>query len=136
MATTPPPLTTTPSTYHPVGGTLVILPQPDIMSYALRQDQFETLCDGEMSVSRSIRDACIGAIATGVTGLAGILLTIDWDLAEKQGRHPMLWVIAMCSLTLVALVYCVVESIRMYRTRGSSTYSRLIKTIKQYFGMP
>jgi hypothetical protein len=96
MATTPPP-TTTQGNYHTVGGTLVIPPQPNVMSYALRQDQFETLCDGEMSVSRSIRDACIGAIATGVTGLAGILLTIDWDLAEKQGRHPVPWVIAMCS---------------------------------------
>jgi len=133
MATTPPP--TTPGTYHTVGGTLIIPPQPNVMSYALRQDQFETLCDGEMSVSRSIRDACIGAIATGLTGLAGILLTIDWDLAEKQRRHPIPWVIIMSTLTLVAALYASAESIKMYRTQSSSTYSRLVRTIKQYFGM-
>jgi len=121
--------------YHVVGGSLIIPSQPNVMTYALRQDQFETLCDGEMSVSRSIRDACIGAIATGVTGLAGILLTVDWDLAEKQGRHPVPWVIAMCSLILVAVVYSIAESIKMWRTQTSSAYSRLVGALKQYFGL-
>lgn len=48
------------------------------IAYALRPDQFQTLCDGEMSVSRSLRDACIGAFLTGVVGIVGIVLTIDW----------------------------------------------------------
>ena len=133
MATTPPP--TTPGTYHVVGGTLVIPPQPDVMSYALRQDQFETLCDGQISVSRSVRDACVGAFATGMAGLIAIWLTLDWDLAEKQGRHPMPWVILLCTLTAVALLYGIVESIRMWRTQSNSPYARVVRTIKQYFGI-
>lgn len=68
-------------------------PQPNVVPYPLRPDQFLTLRDGEMSVSRSFRDACIGAFATGSVGLAGILLTIDLDSAAKQGRHPLVWIV-------------------------------------------
>ena len=96
MGTTPTQPANAPSTQNTynVGGSLIVPPQPDVITYALRQDQFETLCDGEMSVWRSIRDACIGAFATGVIGLMGILLTMDYSVSLlTTGYHHqgILW---------------------------------------------
>jgi hypothetical protein len=119
-----------------VGGSLVIPPQPNVTTYPLRPDQFQTICDGEVSVSRSLRDACIGAFLTGMVGVAGVFLTVDWDQAVKQGRHPLPWTIGLCTVTGVAFIVGVVEWIRMWQTGSRSSYSRLIQAIKEYFHLP
>jgi len=121
--------------YHPVpGGALIMPEQPDILTFPLSKDQFQTLRDGEMSVSRSTRDACIGAFLTGTVGIASIFLTIDWSVAVRQDRHPLPWTLALCIMTGVAFIYGLVESIRMWRTKTESSYSRLIVKLGQYFG--
>lgn len=137
MSTTPtqPPNAPATQNNYNVGGSLIVPPQPNVMSYALRQDQFQTLCDGEMSTSRSIRDACIGAFATGLVGIAGILMTIDWQTAEKQGRHPTACIVVLSTLTLTALVVGLIEWKRMNQTCNNSTYARLVSSIKGYFGL-
>jgi hypothetical protein len=109
--------------------------QPDVLTYPLRPDQFQTLCDGEMSVSRSTRDACIGAFLTGAVGIAGVLLTIDWDEAARQGRHPLLWTVGLATLTGVAFIYGTVETISERRIKTNSSYSRLTDGLKEYFGL-
>jgi len=110
-----------------------MFPQPSVVTYALRFDQYQTLCEGESHVSRSIRDACIGAFATGLVALLGLIPTVDWDLAEKQGRHPMAVTIALCTLTFGALAVGIVEWMRMWQTEKQSSYSRLVQTIADYF---
>jgi hypothetical protein len=111
-------------------------PLPDVMPYPLRPDEFLTCCEGEMSGARSIRDGCIGAVVTGMVGIAGILLTIDWDAAEKQGRHPFLVTLILSTLTLSALAVGLVENKRMKQTKTKSSYSRVIQTIATYFRLP
>ena len=125
-----------PPNYHlNVGGTLVVPQQPDVMTYPLRQDQFETLCEGEMSTARSTRDACFGAFLTGAVGIIGIFVTIDWDEAVKLGRHPYAWTFILCLLTGLAIIYLAVSSIQMWRTKTESSYSRLVEKLRQYFGL-
>lgn len=117
----------------PLGGTLVMSPQPNVISYALRPDQFLTLCDGEMNEARSIRDACLGVFATGIVGIAGILLTIDWDAAVRQGRHPIGFTIFLGAVTCAGLIVALAEQRRITQTRTKSTYARLVRTIADYF---
>ena len=116
-----------------LGGSLYMPPQPSVVTYALRFDQYQTLCEGASSVSRSIRDGCIGVFATGLAALLGLMPTVDWDLAEKQGRHPMAVTIALCTLTFGALAVGIIEWIRMRQTEKQSSYSRRIQTIADYF---
>lgn len=121
-------------TYQSLGGTLVVPPQPDESCYPLRLDQFQTLCDGEMSEARSIRDACVGAVATGVFGIAGLYFTIDWGSAISHvQKGPFVVTTILCFLTLASVGVAVVEHRRMKQTRGHSTYSRLVKVISVYF---
>jgi hypothetical protein len=108
---------------------------PDEPFFPLRRDQFLTFCDGEMSGSRSMRDVCIGAFAAGLFGVAGILLTIDFDYAEKQGKHPYLWCVVLVVLVLVALIVGIVEWVRMGQTQSASSYSRLVETIERHLGV-
>jgi hypothetical protein len=117
------------------GGTLAAIPRPIEKFFPLRRDQFLTFCDGEMSEARLVRDACMGAFATGLVGMAGILLTIDWNVAARQGRHPLLVTLILSTLTLAALVVGLVEHRRMKQMRTKSSYSRLIQTIASYFGI-
>src|SRR6266852_5375310 len=98
MSTPNPPLnpTSASGTYKvDLGGSLAMEPQPDVTPYPLRPDQFQTICDGEMSVSRSTRDACVGAFLTGAVGIASVFLTIDWEVAFNQERLPLPWTIAL-----------------------------------------
>jgi hypothetical protein len=116
-----------------VGGSLYVPTQPSVITFALRFDQYQTLCEGESNVSRSIRDMCIGVFATGATAILGLLPTMDWALAEKQGRHPMAVTILLCSLTLGSLAVGIIEWMQMWQTQKQSSYSRLVQTIADYF---
>jgi len=68
--------------------------------------------------------------------VAGILLTIDWEVAVKQGRHPLLVTLVLSTLTVSALVVGCIEHLGLKRMRSKSAYSRLIQTIADYFGIP
>src|SRR6266849_7865915 len=104
MSTPTPPTNTLQGNYQPLGGMLVVPPQPDVSCYPLRLDQFQTLRDGEMSEARLIRDACLGAFATGAVGIAGLYFTIDWDSAISHGQKaPFVVTTFLCILTLAAL---------------------------------
>src|SRR6267378_5931388 len=136
MSTPTPPTNALQGKYQSLGGTLVVPPQPDVSCYPLRLDQFQTLHDGEMSEARLLRDACIGIFATGLAGVAGLYFTIDWDSAISHGQKAPFVVTALLSiLTLTALVVALVEHRRMIQTRTKSSYSRLIRTIADYFGI-
>lgn len=128
-------MSTLPASTYNLGGAIVMPPQPDVLAFALRLDHFQTICDVEMSVARSLRDACTGAFLTGAVGMASVFLTIDWDESARKGRHPLAWTILLCTMTGVALVVGIVEWIRMRQTGTQSFYSRLIGNIRQYFNI-
>ena len=89
--------------------------------------------DGEMSEPRSTRDMCIGAFVTGLVGIASLLLTLDWDFSLKQGRHPILWTVILCSLTAIALAVAALAQMFIRRTRTRSAYSRVVGMIRRHF---
>jgi hypothetical protein len=137
MSTPNQPAGATQGTFQIVGGTMVVPPQPDEPVFPLRREQFQTLCEGEMSEGRSIRDACVGAFVTGAVGIAGLYFTIDWDSAISHGRKaPFVVLSFLCVLTIATLVVGWVEKKRIARTRTGSAYSRLIQTVSGYFNIP
>ena len=75
-----------------------------------------------MSAAKSMRDICIGTFIAGAVGVAGILLTIDWDIAVKQGRHPLLVTLILSTLTFSALVVGVKEHRGMKQMSTKSSY--------------
>lgn len=134
MSTQSQPASASQGKYHAVGGALVVPSQPDESCYPLRMDQFETMCDGEMSTARSSRDVCFGILATGCAAITGLYFTIDWDSTISHGRKGPIVVISLLSIaTASALVIAIAEMVRMRQTRGHSGYARLIRTISEYF---
>jgi hypothetical protein len=134
----PSPLSSTaqPGAFQPaqLGGTLVMhTPLPDVTPYPLRPDEFRTLCDGEMSEVRSLRDTCFGACLVGLAAIASQLSTLEWDSAVKQGRHPVFWTIIIFAITGTTFAVAVVTHLLTRHMRTRSAYSRQIETIKQYF---
>lgn len=136
MSTTPP--ATTPTTTQTTtpgfastlgGGFLLPAPLPPVTPYFLRQEDFLTLCDGEMSEVRSIRDICIGAFIAGAIAIA----SLDWDVTLKQGRHPILSTVTILTITGAALIIAFVCHLIHRHTRKRSAYSRQVKTVKEYF---
>src|SRR5882757_2036857 len=136
----PPNQAATGGTFQPqpvtVGGTLTANPLPNEPFFPIRRDQFLTFCEGDMSGAKSMRDICIGTFLAGAVGVAGILLTIDWDVAVKQGRHPLMVTLILSTLTFSSLVVGLIEHRGMKRTSTKSSYSRLIQAIAEYFGIP
>lgn len=134
-----PPNQTAPGSFQPAvtaGGTLAAIPLPNEQFFPIRRDQFLTFCEGEMSAAKSMRDACIGTFLAGAVGVASILLTIDWAVAAKQGRHPLLVTLILSTLTLSALVVGLIEHRSMERMKTRSSYSRLVQTMAEYFNIP
>jgi hypothetical protein len=127
-----------PGSFQPavtIGGTLAATPLPNEPFFPIRKDQFLTFCEGEMSGAKSMRDVCIGTFLAGAVGVAGIFLTIDWEIAVKQGRHPLLVTLILSTLTFSALVVGLIEHRGMKQMSTRSSYSRLVQTIAGYFGI-
>jgi len=108
-------------------------PLPSVKPYLLRQEDFLTLRDGEMSEVRSVRDTCIGAFLVGAAAIASQLSTLEWDSALKQGRHPIFWTVVIFVITATALLACAITHLLMRHMRTRSAYSRLTDTIAKYF---
>ncbi|PYV61512.1 MAG: hypothetical protein DMG97_42895, partial [Acidobacteria bacterium] len=67
---------------------LVVSPRPNEFGFAMREDEFQILCDAELGNARSSRDLCIGSLVGAVVGLIGVLATTDWGTIwqpEKRG---------------------------------------------------
>ncbi len=115
------------------GGFEMPQPLPSVKPYLLRQEDFLTLRDGEMSEVRSVRDTCIGAFLVGAAAIASQLSTLEWDSALKQGRHPIFWTVVIFVITATALLACAITHLLMRHMRTRSAYSRLTDTIAKYF---
>ncbi len=129
-----PPLAAAPPNNFTVGSTVVPSSTVEI-AFALREEQFQVLCEGESGTDRSGRDLSIGLFFGVLVGIAGILATIDWEYVWKpEHRTSFFWSAAILILlsggSLVGIVIC---CMRLYKTRHSSSYSRLKKRIEDFF---
>jgi len=128
-----PPIPPAPAKY--TAGSLVVPPRPDEVGFPLREDEFKTLCEGEVSTDRSGRDLSIGLFVGALVGIAGIVATIDWDLVWKP-EHRTYFICSAVILLLVAsgsLAGIIICCVRLYRTRKSSSYSRLKSRMEGFF---
>lgn len=67
--------------------TLVVSPRPDELGFPLREDEFQILCEGEVSDARAGRDLCFGAFLGAAVGLAGVLASVDWGTIWGPDRR-------------------------------------------------
>jgi hypothetical protein len=122
------------ATYTPVGGTIIIPPQPNEPAFPLRREQFDLLCEGEVSEQRTVRDICVAVLASSAVGLVGLLATIDWDSAVREARKaPFIWTAILAILVCAAAVTGAVAQWRVSRTRAQSGYSRVKRRISDFF---
>ena len=126
-----------PAEEHYQAASLIVTPRADELGFALRKDEFETLCDGETSDSRAGRDLYLGMFFGAVVGLVGLVATTDWDAVLHQERKgPLVLVAILIALAAGPGVGAIVQQRRYTRTRNDSPYARLRKRISQYFENP
>ena len=113
----------------------VVAPTSAEVAFALREDQFQTLCEGETSGDRATRDLFLGLFFGAVVGLLSVLATTDWTTIWQAGRRE--WFIA-CLIVLTFLIAAsgvgaIICWLRFYRTRHNSSYSRLRSRMETFF---
>ena len=129
-----PPLAAAPPNNFTVGSTVVPSSTAEI-AFALREDQFQMLCEGESSTDRSGRDLFVGLLAGAVVGFIGVLASTDWETIWKpERRMPFIFssglLLVIAAGSLVGTIICCV---RLYRTGKNSSYSRLKSRIEGFF---
>jgi hypothetical protein len=89
----PVPQTPTPTEgYHT--GSVIVNPLPDEVAFPLREDQFQTLCDGSSSDAKSGMYLYIGLFVSAVVGVFSLFENADWAsfLGEQtRNAHDLLW---------------------------------------------
>jgi hypothetical protein len=119
--------------YH--ASALVVPPRPDEVGFPLRQDEYETLCEGELSEARANRDLSFGIFVGACVGLCGVLATTDWStIWQPEKRWPFLaWSVVLLTITVASGIAAIIYHWRLRRTRTNSPYSRLTKKITAWF---
>ena len=118
-----------------VGGGTVVVPQPDERAFALRQNDFLTLCEGEVSkADERWRDIWIAIFVTAVVGTLSLLPTVDWRTTIQQSKlTPCISAFVLCSLAAVSFVLSLFFWVRSRRRGSPSAYMRVKKKIENYF---
>lgn len=113
---------------------LVVGRRPDEVGVPLREDEFQILCDGEVSQDRAGRDLCLGLLVSAVVGLAGLAATTDWDVVLHHGRWgPLAWMSILGTLAAASGGAAIVYHRRYHRVRSNSPYARLKNRLAQSF---
>lgn len=101
----------------------------------MRRDDFQTLCEGGVSEARANRDLCLGIFFTSAVGLAGVLMTADWEYEWKPEKRTLFLLFASILLVTVAgsFVGAVIYDFHRRKIVKNSPYSRLVIRLgKQY----
>ncbi|HEU0048471.1 MAG TPA: DUF3395 domain-containing protein [Nitrososphaera sp.] len=114
---------------------LVVSPRPNEFGFAMREDEFQILCDAELGNARSSRDLCIGSLVGAVVGLIGVLATTDWGTIwqpEKRGTF-LFWLALLFLIVASSTTGAIIFHLRLRKTRTDSAYARLINKISAWF---
>lgn len=119
--------------YH--ASSVIVPPRPDEYGFPLREDEFQTLCEGEINEARAGRDLYVGSGVGALVGLVGVLATTDWDTTWKPGRRGwfLSCLVILFSAVIGSVVGACIHQARLTRTRNDSSYSRLRKRISEWF---
>lgn len=113
---------------------LIVTPRPVEFGFALREDEFEILCDVQINEARAGRDFSLGLFLSAALGLVGLAATTDWNAVLHQGRTgPLVWMAILLVLVAGPGAAAIVHHRRYSRTRTESPHSHLRKRISQYF---
>jgi hypothetical protein len=105
---------------------------PADMAYPLREDEYQTLCDGASGADRASRDLCIGLFVGTMVGIIGVLATVDWQIFWAQKHIGLLfWLGILLFIAAVAAAGCAFYWRQMYRKDTSR--SRLKVRISEFF---
>jgi len=118
-----------------VGGGTVIVPQPDERAFALRHNDFLTLCEGEVSkADERWRDIWIAIFVTAAVGVLSLWPTVDWRTTIQQGKlAPCISAFVLCSLVAVSFFLSLFFWFRTKQKSKPSAYMRLKTRIESYF---
>jgi len=129
-----PPIPTTAGRPNYEASSLIVAPRRDEFAFALREDEFQTLYDGEINEARAGRDLFLGLCLSALVGLVGLAATTDWSAALHQGRWgPLLWMLSLVVLVAGPGAAAIVHHRRYTRTRDDSPCARLRKRVSEYF---
>jgi hypothetical protein len=116
-------------------GSVVTNPRPSDFGFPIRKDEFEILCEGEISEARAGRDLYIGSCVGGVVGLLGVLATTDWTTIWQPERRVafVVWGAILLIIVAASAAGACIHQQRLTRTLRTSPYSRLRSIISAYF---
>ncbi len=116
-------------------GSVVTNPRPNDFGFPMRKDEFEILCEGEISEARAGRDLYIGSCVGGVVGLVGVLATTDWATIWQPERRVafVVWGGILLIIVAASATGACIHQRRLTRTLRTSPYSRLRSIISTYF---
>ncbi len=126
-----PPLQAAAARYQ--ASSLVVPPRPDEFGYALRQDEFETLCEGGVGDAKNGRSLCFGCLVGAVVGGIGVLATADWESIWKPGRRG--WFLGSV-IALFLIIGASAAGMVIYHRRTAhdkSRFARLKSQIEQFY---
>ena|SRR5579859_595956 len=135
MSEANPPVPPAPAPPNFTVSSTVVAPSSAEFAFPLREDQFQTLCEGEMSTDRAGRDLCVGLFFGAVVGLVSVLATTDWATVwTPLRRSPFMWSLGiLLVISAGSLFGTIVCWVRLWRTRKNSSYSRLKGKIEGFF---
>ena len=114
---------------------LLVGSRPNEIAFPLREDEFQTLSEGELSDARSSRDLCIGILITAAVGLAGLLALVDWEISLKPEHRVrfLCWMSLLIAAVAGSFVGVLIHQLRMVRASTKSPYYRLKMRITEWF---
>jgi hypothetical protein len=122
-----------PSPYQ--AGSLVVSPRPDEFGFALREDEFQILCDGEVGTARASRDLFLGIFGGAVVGLIHIIATTDWQTIWQPNNRVTFfpWCGVLLVIVTLSAMGAIIFHLRLTKTRTDSAYARLEHKVSAYF---
>ncbi len=114
---------------------LVVSPRPDEFGFAMREDEFQVLCDAAVGDDRASRDLFAGTFIGAAVGLIGVSATTDWSTIwqpEKRGTF-LFWMAILFLIVVASGTAAIIYHLRLRKTRTDSAYARLTTMISAWF---
>lgn len=114
---------------------LVVPPRANEFGFAMREDEFQILCEGEIGTARASRDLSLGLMGGAVIALAHIVATTDWkNIWQLDSRDTFLiWFTLILIIFVLSAFSTLIFHMRLKKTLTDSAYSRLKAKIENWF---